>query len=123
MRIAFGEDGEPILAVDPAEPFADEEAQIDRDDENRLRLETVFRTVAFLSCGGLSERKTGRRWLMIAFLLRLLDCRDQRALARRLRLSPSRVSRALRPLRAQLGLLGEWQSFAEGAKGHRSPVK
>jgi hypothetical protein len=96
--IAFDEARRPILAVDfPHGEVAarlDAEAEPDRQDESRLRRETLCRFLAFVSAHG-SARTVGSRVLLLAFLLGQSDSKTQRALARRLRLSPGRVSQML----------------------------
>jgi len=96
--IAFDEAGRAILAVHF--PHAEVVDRLDgeappRDvDESIIRRETLCRFLRFVSARG-NTRTVGSRVLLLAFLLGQSDARTQRQLAKRLRLTPGRVSQML----------------------------
>lgn len=92
----FDDDGQPVnvvgfdyAALDPSPPEA-----LPADDAIRLRQEVLGRMLTTLTTGKAGLEQIGRRTLIFAFLCGKLDC-TQEQLARRLNLSPGRISQLL----------------------------
>jgi hypothetical protein len=95
----FGyDDGRVVPAIEFVYPEAS--GELSEDDAVRLRRESIIRLLGFLCHRG-TPRKIGVRVLLLAHLLGTGDCRTQRELAARLRISPGRVSQALKALRRE----------------------
>jgi hypothetical protein len=77
----------------------DGEGAVRDGDERAIRLETMQRLLAFITCNG-DARKVGRRALLLAYLVGASDCRSHAALAKRLRVSRPAVTQQLTKLRA-----------------------
>lgn len=97
----FASDGKVEASVDFEYPR--DEAD-DDDDEQRSRRQTLMRLLQFLATDA-SAKKTGQRVLLLSHLLGVSGCRTQRALARRMGLTPGRVSQALNICRREMAMI------------------
>ncbi len=98
----FGfEDGSPVPIAWPSDHEAGE---VPEADAARLRQETLCRFLAFITAKK-DARQVGRRVLLLAFLLRVGDCRTQRALARRLKVTEGAISQKLKSLKREFARL------------------
>jgi len=70
-----------------------------------------MRLIQFVATG--SAEQAGHRLQIIAFLLRVSECKTQAALAKKLKLTPGRISQKLKVIRYQIAQLYE----AENARG------
>lgn len=75
-----------------------------RDDEIKaIRIETITQLLQLLDHG--NAKQVGQRLCLLAFLVRASESKTQRDLARRLKLSPGRVSQGLNIARREFALL------------------
>ncbi len=97
--IAF-EDGQPVNVVWPSDP----DDELHEADAARLRQETLCRLLQCLTTKA-NARQAGQRALLLSYLLHIGDCRTQRQLAKRLGVTPGRVSQGLNSLRREFARL------------------
>ena len=93
----FDDDGQPVnvtdfdyASLDPESPRA-----LADDDAGRIRQQTLCRTFAMLTSGKNSVETIGRKCLLMAFLAGQAPEKTQSDIAKRLGLSPGRVSQLL----------------------------
>jgi DNA-directed RNA polymerase specialized sigma24 family protein len=101
-NLGFDDDGAPVAVVAPAvydEPAAEDEVRV-------ARLEAIAALITWLTSGRVGPLQIGRRALLIAHTL---DGQrgSQRRLAKRLGVTESQVSQALKRLRAALRSLAD----------------
>ena len=103
---AFDADGQRVLAVDFDFDSVDGETEPtrDADEETRIRQETIVHLLRYLSSGR-NARLTGRKVHLLAYICKVSDCKSQKELAKRLRVSPAAVSKQVNSLRRGLGRL------------------
>ena len=97
----YGDSGELVAVEGFRFPDEEAEAQATLDDEARLRRELYIRSFHYLARKGARPAAIGRRVLLLEYILGATDCRTQRELARRVELSPGRVSQLLNVMRAE----------------------
>ena len=104
MNQAFSDDGTPVQAVAFDFDAVDSLVDTNNDDLRRVRQETTVRLLQFLATRA-SARACGQRVLLLAFLAGASDCKTQLELAKRLGVTPSRVSQTLKSLRSEFARL------------------
>ena len=104
-EINFDDDSQPVGTVDFDFGAVEREPEAAAHEEAaRMRQETTLRLLQFLTTKA-TAKQAGQRLHMLAFLLHASDCRTQRDLARRLRLTPGRVSQALNSAKREFAML------------------
>ncbi len=98
-NVALDDAGEPCGSV--GFDYPSEGSDPGREDEHRLRRETILAFLRFVSTNG-NARKIGARVGLLAFLTGQSDCRTQRQLAKKLRMSTGRVAQMLNVARRDL---------------------
>jgi biotin operon repressor len=96
MNPPFNDAGEVIAVADFEYPD-----QHDPDEVRRAQRETVIRLLQLLTYKAKSQQ-IGQRALLLAYILQAIDCGSQKAMAKKLGVKQSRVSRAVKSLRAQI---------------------
>jgi hypothetical protein len=91
---AYDDFGEPVAVSEFRFPVDGEpDQQLGALAAQRSRLEIITRLIGLLAAG--DAKKAGRRVHALAFILHASDCRNQRDLAKRLGVTPGRVSQIL----------------------------
>jgi len=75
------------------------------EEESRLRREVTLRLVQFLAAHKAGTEQVGRRVVLLSYLLHVCDCKTQRDLAKRLGVTPARVSQALNAIKREFSML------------------
>lgn len=97
--------GKPTLAVGFEYPSEDEQEALNQN-EGRVRRETLFRLLEFLTARAGSKR-VGQRVLVLAFLAGATPFRRQKQLAAKLGVTASRVSQILNLARLEFARLAK----------------
>jgi hypothetical protein len=101
------DDGRPVAATDFDFAALDPQPEaLLADEVKRIRLETIVQLLRMLDRGR-DATIVGRRLIFLAFLVKASQCKTQRELARRLNISPSRVSQKLNAVKREFALLAE----------------
>ena len=103
---AFDDSGARIATVGFDYPVeeGDGEPELARDSEARLRRETLFRLLHFLTSKA-GVKQAGQRTLVLAFLAGATSYRKQKQLASKLRVTPSRCSRLVNSVKCDFDRL------------------
>jgi hypothetical protein len=100
----FDDDGQPVGAVGFKYPDEQGEQEAMAEDLARVRRETIFRVILWLSDGRVGSQAIGRRVRLLAHVM-MHSTEPQKSLANRLRVSPEHVSREVKSLRRKLRVL------------------
>ena len=105
--IALDDSGQRVLSAGFDFDSLDAEADgvLCAADEARLRREVTLRLIQFLAGRKASAKQAGQRVLILSFLLHVSDCKTQRALAKRLGVTPARVCQALNEAKREFAML------------------
>lgn len=74
------------------------------DDRAQIRIEALRNLLGFLTSGA-DATACGQRVHLIAYMIKQSECRTQRELAKRLGLTPGRISQALNEVRRELSMI------------------
>jgi len=104
---AFDGSGQPVLAVpfdfDAVEGEIEQSREADAE-EIRIKREAIVAFLRYLASGR-NAKMTGRKVHLLAYICKVSDCKSQKALAKRLRVTPAAVSMQLNSLRQGMRLL------------------